>query len=226
MHFSFVTFGFGLLLGIKHAFEADHLIAVSTIVSEQKKPSRAALIGTYWGIGHTTTLFIVGLVALLLKISIPERISLILELLVGIMLIILGIRAVFKRTLSYHSHVHHHEGMEHTHVHSSHSHRHSRSFVIGAIHGLAGSGALMILVLSTIRSLFEGVLYILLFGLGSVISMSILSFIIGLPFIYSTRKFEHLDKFLRLIAGVLSIFFGIFMIYEIGFVEGLFLNIR
>src|SRR3989338_3772304 len=106
MNFSSFTFGFGLLLGVKHAIEADHVIAVSTIVSEQRSPSKAALVGTYWGVGHTTTLFIVGIVTLLLKVSIPERISLLLELLVGFMLIILGTKSILKRNISYHTHIH------------------------------------------------------------------------------------------------------------------------
>lgn len=181
----------GFMLGIKHAFEADHVIAVSTIVSEQRNPFKAALIGTFWGLGHTTTLFIIGIIVLLLKLSIPEKLSLLLEGLVGIMLIILGIRVIIKNNLL-------------------HTHKHHVSFLVGLIHGVAGSGVLMLLVLSTISSLLEGLYYILLFGLGSVLGMSTMSFIIGVPFLYSASKFPKLEKYLRFGAGVLSILFGCF----------------
>lgn len=197
----FFTLILGFILGIKHAFEPDHVIAISTIVTDQKNPLKAALVGTFWGLGHTTTLFITGVLVLLLKLSIPEKVSLTFEFFVGVMLIILGARAIQRGKVILHTHKHE---------------KHHTSFLIGTVHGLAGSGALMLLVLTTIPSLSQGLYYILLFGLGSVVGMSAMSFLLGLPFLFSTAKFPQIEKYLRLVAGTLSIFFGLFWIYQIG----------
>lgn len=220
---SLVTLFLGFILGLQHAFEADHMIAVSTMVTEQKNPFKAALVGTFWGIGHTTTLFIAGIIVLLLKITIPEKIALALEFCVGIMLVGLGAYTLYKARTSIHSHEHAHEDTHHEHPHKIGSiHHHHKSFLIGTVHGLAGSGALMVLVLATVQSVIEGLYYILIFGIGSIAGMTIMSMIIGLPFIYSTKKFPNMERTLRFIAGVLSIGFGMFVMYEIGYTEGLF----
>lgn len=220
------TFLFGLLLGLKHAFDVDHLIAVATLVTEYKNTFKAVLIGVFWGIGHTTTLFIIGLTVLLFKIKIPERVSLSLELLVALMLIALGIHALKSDTQPLHSHSHHHDaGETHTHPHTDHRHVHHHSFAIGAVHGLAGSGALMIFILSSYRSLVGGLIYILFFGIGSIVGMTIMSVVIRLPFIYAAKKFatvSHVEKNLRLTAGLVSSGFGLWIVYEIGFIEKLF----
>jgi cytochrome c biogenesis protein CcdA len=210
----FSTLGFGLLLGIKHAFEADHLIAVSTILTGQKSTRKAALVGTFWGIGHTTTLFIVGLCVLILRLSIPEPIAQKLEVLVGIMLVVLGIQNLIKKTDS-HTHEHKHDALSHTHMHHSHQHQHQhgKSFIIGMVHGLAGSGALMVLVLSLINSIWQGVVYILLFGFGSTVSMTIMSLLIGVPLSKSLTVFNKAEKYIRIVAGTISIVFGIFIIF-------------
>lgn len=190
------TLALGFILGIKHAFEADHIIAVSTIVSAHKNPFKASLIGVFWGIGHTTTLFIIGFSVLLLKLSIPQNLSLILEGLVGVMLIILGIKVLVKPESTY-------------------SHSHKMPFLVGVIHGLAGSGALMLLVLSTIPSVLESLYYIVIFGLGSILGMSLMSFIISAPFLYTKSKMPEMERYLRLAAGVLSIIFGLFVIFSL-----------
>lgn len=220
------TFLFGIFLGIKHSLEADHLTAVATLITEHKNSFRAALIGTFWGIGHTTTLFIVGLAVLLLKINIPPRLELGLEMLVGIMLVGLGIRAFFKKEV-IHEHEHGHEGHDHIHMHADHSHhhRHKRSFLIGAVHGLAGSGALMVLVLSTFHSIVEGVVYILLFGVGSIVGMTLMSFLVGLPLTFAKNKlarFNKLEFLLQKTAGTLSVALGLWIVYEISVVNHLF----
>lgn len=219
-----LTLALGFFLGVKHAFEADHIIAVSTIVTEQKNPLKAALIGTFWGIGHTTTLFIVGLIVLLLKVQITEKVALSLEFVVGFMLVLLGVYTIYKTRFTIHVHKHEHRKgtmHEHPHWHSKADHKHHTSFFIGSIHGLAGSGALMVLVLSTVSSLIEGLYYILLFGIGSIAGMTIMSLVVGLPFIYSTKRYPNIEKYLRLAAGVLSILFGGFVMYQIGIVAGL-----
>ena len=226
MNQSFLTLLLGFLLGVEHAFEADHMVAVSTMVTQHQNPLKAALVGTFWGVGHTTTLFIVGIIVLLLKIQIPTKFSFTLEMLVGFMLVFLGIRVLRQRNDSPHTHQHKHDDQTHIHAHyhesHKHWHKHYHSFLIGLIHGLAGSGTLMILVLSTIRDIIQGIYYILLFGIGSIIGMTIISFAVGIPFILSTKRFPAIEKYLRTIAGILSIGFGISIIYEIGIIGGLF----
>lgn len=211
--FSLSTLFLGFLLGLTHALEADHLIAVSTTVTSSKNPFKAATVGMFWGIGHTTTLFLVGLIVLVLHITIPENLSIGLEGLVGIMLIGLGITTLRKKDNSVHEHEHEHSGESHTHLHTSHAHRHKRSFLIGTIHGLAGSGALMVLVLSTINSVMQGIIYIILFGVGSIAGMSVMSFLFGLPLSISSR-FIRMNHMLHRILGCISIIFGAFVLYE------------
>jgi len=217
----FFTLILGFVLGIKHAFEPDHLIAVSTIVVGQKNPFKSALVGTFWGLGHTTTLLLTGVLVLLLKLSIPPSLSLTFELLVGVMLIILGVRVIVRTRSILHTHQHQHDDLNHQHLHfheAKSTHRkHHTSFLIGTVHGLAGSGALMLLVLSTIPSLISGIYYILLFGLGSVAGMTIMSFLLGLPFLFSAAKFPEVEKYLRFFAGALSILFGLFWIMLLTF---------
>lgn len=216
----FFTLVLGFILGIKHAFEPDHVIAVSTIVSEQKNPFKAALIGTFWGLGHTFTLFIIGIIVLFLKLSIPENLTFSLEGLVGIMLVILGIRVMVKGK-QFHAHKHEHDQVIHKHLHYKEQvvdHKHHVSFLVGIIHGIAGSGVSMLLVLSTVPSVTLGLYYILVFGLGSVLGMSMMSFIIGIPFSYSFAGFPQLEKNLRFAAAVLSILFGLFIVFTSGLV--------
>lgn len=219
MHQWLFTLFLGFVLGIKHAFDADHLIAVSTLVSRYKNPLRAAFVGTFWGIGHTISLFVIGILVLLLRITIPETISLSFEFFVGMILVALGIK-----TLSYkdavHTHTHIHDRQTHTHFHpdadTRHYHQHRRSMLIGMFHGMAGSGALTILVLSTISSVTSGILYILIFGLGSIIGMSFMSMLIGLPFIFTKKNFPSVDSYLKIVVGILSVLFGLSIMYEIG----------
>jgi cytochrome c biogenesis protein CcdA len=209
----FSTLGFGLILGIKHAFDADHLIAVSTMLYEQKSPKKAALIGAFWGIGHTTTLFVVGLIVLLLRLSIPEMIAERIEIIVGFMLIFLGIRTMLSKN-TLHEHEHAHDDQQHTHIHDTHNHQHKKSFLIGTIHGLAGSGALMILVLSLIKTVWEGVIYILIFGIGSTLGMTMMSFFLGIPIAKTFQTFAKTERILRIIMGSVSIIFGLVIIVE------------
>ncbi|MBI2442658.1 MAG: sulfite exporter TauE/SafE family protein [Candidatus Levybacteria bacterium] len=204
----------GFFLGLTHALEADHLIAVSTMLTTSKNPLKAMLVGMFWGIGHTTTLFLVGLIVLVLHVSIPESVNTGLEGLVGIMLIFLGISTLRRKTQSLHEHEHAHtDGDKHTHLHANHTHRHHRSFLIGTIHGLAGSGVLMVLVLSTINSVLQGIIYIILFGAGSIAGMSVMSLLFGLPVRYSHR-FERINQVLHVLLGFVSVGFGGFVLYE------------
>jgi cytochrome c biogenesis protein CcdA len=216
------TIGFGFILGIKHAFDADHLAAVTTMLTNQKNPLKAAAIGMYWGAGHTLTLFVVGIIVLLFKITIPESLVANIEIVVGIMLVILGIGAIRRKVTLPHEHEHTHDGSIHTHVHLADTHNHynqfgrfGKSFIIGAVHGLAGSGALMILVLSLVKNIYEGIVYILIFGIGSVLGMTLMSLVIGIPFVSSMKKFTQAEKFLNILTGIISIIIGSSIIFDV-----------
>lgn len=217
--------GLGFVLGLKHALDADHIVAVSTIVSQTGSLKKSSLFGAIWGIGHTTTLLIVGLIILGLKLAIPAWLALSFEFLVGIMLVVLGVDVLLKvRQDKLHVHKHVHEGIKHTHVHSHkdsniHNHVH-RSFAVGMVHGLAGSATLMLLVLASANSLAQGVGYILVFGIGSILGMLIVSAIIGLPFVLTT-KFETVHNRVRILAGSFSILLGSTIMYEISLLNGL-----
>ena len=228
----FAAFGLGLILGIQHALDPDHLIAVSTIVSEHKNFKWASLIGAFWGLGHTTTLFLVGLLVIGLRVTISKSVAAGLEFLVAIMLVILGINVLW-RTFGpgqVHLHTHSHSPETHAHFHShdkpQQDHRHShpfqamrRPFFVGMVHGLAGSAALMLLVLGTIPSPLAGLAYIVIFGLGSVGGMLLLSGIISLPFILTAQRFSVMNRWIRVTAGFASILFGLTLGWEIGSAE-------
>ncbi|MFN2747250.1 MULTISPECIES: urease accessory protein UreH domain-containing protein [Bacillus] len=212
-----------LIFGIKHAIEPDHVIAVSTIASQSKKLWQASLAGIFWGIGHTATLFIVGIIVIVMKGQISEEWSMSLEFLVGIMLVYLGVKTIlsFKN-----NHVHTHQ---HLHSHQSggdHKHRHKkvtylRSTFIGLVHGLAGSGAMVLLTMSTVKNVEEAALYILIFGAGTVIGMLFFTTIIGIPFVLSKKR-GAISGTLGMTTGVISAVFGVYYMYNLGINEGLF----
>ncbi|MCM3737559.1 sulfite exporter TauE/SafE family protein [Bacillus cytotoxicus] len=224
----------GFVLGIKHAIEPDHIIAVSTIASQSKKLFRSTLAGVFWGIGHTATLFIIGIILILMKGEIPEKWAMSLEFLVGIMLVYLGLTTVFSLK-NIHVHQHEHDGEEHkhkhihSHIHSGkheHKHQHTnvsylKSLLIGLVHGLAGSGAMVLLTMSTVKSVWEAAIYILIFGVGTIIGMLFFTTLIGLPFVFSAKKVT-LNKTLTQITGSISIVFGVYYMYNLGITEGLF----
>jgi high-affinity nickel permease len=232
------TLGLGLLLGLKHALEADHLIAVSTIVTREQSPWRALGIGLWWGAGHTLTLLLTGVVVLGLKTQIPPPLGLSLEFLVGIVLVGLGLTTLYdcwRKRLHAHSHIHpdivslHKERHTHFHTHAeSSAHRHShrvhvgfKPLLIGMVHGLAGSAALMLLVLTAIPSAMLGLLYVVLFGCGSIIGMGLVSFLMGMFVTFASDWLHELDLRLRVVTGVLSTAFGVWMVVEISVVQGL-----
>jgi ABC-type nickel/cobalt efflux system permease component RcnA len=224
---------FGILLGMKHAIEPDHVIAVSTIASQSQNLWRASLAGVFWGIGHTATLLAVGLLLLLLKHEIPEELSMTLEFAVGIMLVYLGVNALFQfRQRKVHAHPHLHDGMEHNHFHShehisGHDHRHHRvsyrkSVFVGFVHGLAGSAAMMLLTLETVDTMWQALSFILIFGLGTILSMLMFTTAISVPFLISRGK-PAFHRLLMRTTGAFSAVFGVYYMYGIGVTDGLFL---
>lgn len=216
----------GFILGLRHALDPDHLVAVSTIVSEHRSVARSSLIGTFWGLGHTASLLAVSCFILLLRTSISEHASLWLELPVSLMLIALGINTLWRtlreRGWQVHTHVHSHdEGGQHSHIHlhthDEHIHRHHllrvgrRPFLVGMVHGVAGSAAITLAVVATIPSVALGLIYIAIFGIGSIGGMLLMSAMIGLPFALTARRFAVLNGGIRLLAGLFSVLFGLWL---------------
>jgi len=212
--------GFGSLLGMRHALEPDHLAAVSTLVSRERSSMKAALLGVCWGIGHTFGLIVVGAVLVFLRAELPPRIADFFELLVAIMLIVLGSRAVLQAVR---------QGPAHLHTHAFAVHRHSglpahvhigtwtlarRPLLIGAVHGLAGSGALTALVLTTLPSTAARLSYMALFGLGSTVGMAALSGLLGWPL---ARLGAHhaVARGVSLAVGAMSVVLGLFWGYPL-----------
>ncbi len=250
----------GFFLGMRHATDADHVIAVSTIVSRERSLSKAALIGALWGVGHTLTIVLVGAAIIIFNIVIPPRVGLTMEFAVGLMLILLGILNLtgMSRWMSEKfSPAHPHITGEHAHIHEHgshlHFHRHAhapveehhgdslaepkwlrgpfgslgmfhslRPLLIGIVHGLAGSAAVALLVLSTIHDPRWGVFYLLIFGLGTIAGMMLITAAMSLPFSYAGTRFAWLNRGLVTGSGLLSLAFGLFVVYQIGIVDGLF----
>ncbi|HEX8474984.1 MAG TPA: hypothetical protein VF666_13215 [Pyrinomonadaceae bacterium] len=227
---------FGFVLGLKHAVEADHLAAVSTIVSERKSIWSSSLVGGLWGLGHTAALLVVGIAVILFNVEIDGKTARVLEFGVGLMLVALGINALQKlaRGGHLHLHVHQHGGRAHIHPHihdgspETDAHMHhgfslgTRPLLIGMVHGMAGSAALMLLVLSTISSSFVRILYIVVFGIGSIGGMMLMSALFGLPIYLTAARFTRVNVAVRVLAGLFSLSFGLFTVYQIGIVKGLF----
>lgn len=203
----------GFLLGVQHSLDADHVAAVSTIVSKSRSLKKSALIGAIWGVGHTATILLVGIIVLVLKVSIPELVAQSFEFLVGVMLIYLGLallKSVFINKV--HVHRHSHGEIEHTHLHShkagpDHLHVH-KPFMIGMIHGLAGSAGIMLLILATMDSVVQGLFFTLTFGLGSVLGMIATGTLIGLPFLL-TAKHNQINLVFMTFVAFVSIAIGL-----------------
>lgn len=231
--FSLLAFGF--VLGLKHAVDADHLAAVSTMAGERRSLFSSSLIGALWGLGHTISLMAAGVLVIVLHLQISRTVEQTLEFGVGLMLIGLGVNALRKlaRGGRVHLHVHEHGGHLHAHPHiheplpSEEPHTHhglkfgARPLLIGLVHGLAGSAALMLLILTTISSPLVSFVYIAIFGAGSIGGMVIMSTLFALPARFAAARFSRADFALRCVAGLFSLSFGLFMIYRIGFVDHL-----
>src|ERR1700676_3486300 len=221
----------GFFLGMRHATDPDHVIAVSTIVSRERSFTKAGLIGALWGLGHTITIVLVGAGIILFNLVIPARIGLTMEFTVGLMLILLGLlnlSGATKRISEKYFHGHTHELGEPPHIHKSSAKLGAfhalRPLCIGIVHGLAGSAAVALLVLTTIHEPRWAVLYLLIFGLGTIAGMMLITAAMALPFSYGSTRFLWFNRGLVTGSGLLSLGFGLFMIYQIGFVDGLFTN--
>jgi hypothetical protein len=219
--------GLGFLLGARHALDADHVAAVSTILSERPDLKTSGLIGFSWGFGHTAMLLAIGLAILLLKITIPESLAQAFEFGVGLMLVLLGgsLAAALVRD-GWHVHQHRHGGETHVHLHNhrfqaGHAHGHwmeisLKPFMVGMVHGLAGSAALALMVLSAVRTVWEGLGYILVFGAGSIAGMMVLGMAISLPLVWSASFGRRAQLAVQGAASLGSIALGLAMMTRIG----------
>ena len=230
--------GLGLAVGLEHAFEPDHVAAVSTQISKSKSSKKSArqifiesitkssILGAIWGAGHTTTLVFMGLLVYALAITIQDQVFSGLEFGVGLMLIFLGITTILNRKIKFkHKHPHQHQDGtihidEHDHADKNHKHRH-KSYVIGLVHGLAGSGSLVVLTAATLDNVGLVLGFIVIFGIGSMIGMTIVGSLLGIPIAFANRIIM-VQKIFRYVAGVFSVLIGINIIYEIGIISNLF----
>jgi high-affinity nickel-transport protein len=262
----------GLMLGMRHATDPDHVIAVTTILSRERRLSAAARIGVVWGLGHTLTVLIVGASIIVFKLAIPSRLGLAMEFAVALVLILLGAGSASKliRRLAMrlsggpmlspeqdfvvHAHAHVHEALEHAHPHVhvtedaehdfadvsvDHEHllridsvttlaerrRLLRSFGVGLVHGLAGSAAIALLVLSAIPDPLWATLYLGIFCTGTIVGMGLITVAIATPFMLASQRVSWLHQGFVTGSGMLSFCFGLFLAYQIGIVDHLFVAV-
>lgn len=212
----------GSLLGMRHALEPDHLAAVSTLVTRERSSYRAALLGAWWGIGHTLSLLAVGIALVVLRAELPPRAADLFEFFVTLMLVTLGIRAVYlaaRQGPAGPTHMHHHGAVVHAHS-GVHGHVHvgrwtlaRRPLLVGTIHGMAGSGALTALVLTTLPTTAARLTYMLVFGIGSTAGMAILSSLLGWP-LARLQSHAGIARGVSALVGFVSIGLGLFWGYQ------------
>lgn len=192
----------GLLLGIRHATDADHVVAVTTIVSRERSLTGAVGIGALWGLGHTATVFVVGAAIVLAKLAITPRVGLAMEFAVALMLILLGVQNLRAAPRERPAPL--------------------RPLLVGTVHGLAGSAAVTLAVVAMIPDPWWALACILVFGLGTVVGMALVTLAIALPSRFASHRVASLDRHIRLASGLASVAFGLFLAHQIGFADGLF----
>jgi high-affinity nickel permease len=232
----------GLILGMRHSTDADHVVAISTIVSRQRSIRNAAFIGSIWGLGHTITVFMVGSLIILFGVEIPPRLGLSMEFSVAVMLVLLGVLnlcGIMQKVTRYFTSasIGRDETPDATHLEVNKNtiderldnsvgrfgfYQCLRPLVIGLVHGLAGSAAVALLVLSTIHSPLWATVYLLIFGAGTMIGMMCMTAAIAVPLVFAGDRFAKLSHYLGTASGMVSLCFGSFLVYQLGFLGGLF----
>jgi len=217
--------GLGFVLGFRHALDTDHVAAVSIVLARRPSVRASGMIGLSWGLGHALVLLLVGSVVLALRIEVPEFIAHAAEFGVGMMLVVLGsILAVKLSKERWHFHPHEHDGERHLHIHShrlnaDHHHPHwlrdsIQPLCIGMVHGLAGSAALLLVVLSTVKNMMVGLLYIAIFGVGSILGMILIGLVISVPVLWSLSVGRHVFLAVQGMASLGSIALGILIMVQ------------
>jgi ABC-type nickel/cobalt efflux system permease component RcnA len=231
--------GVGLLLGMRHSTDPDHVIAVTTIVTRLRSLRHASFVGALWGVGHTLTIFVVGSAIILFGIVIPPRVGLSMEFAVALMLILLGILnltgvlAWFTRRFTPRDSESDQAPLATAPPSNSErvlnrllsrfgTYQLVRPLVIGIVHGLAGSAAVALLVLATIHNPLWAIGYLLLFGLGTIAGMMLMTAVIAMPVVWTGKSFLRLNRYMCATSGIVSLAFGLFLAYQIGFMSGLF----
>jgi high-affinity nickel-transport protein len=231
----------GFFLGMRHATDPDHVIAVSTIVTRQPTIRSALLIGSLWGVGHTLTIVAVGGAIVLFTIVIPPRVGLSMEMAVALMLIVLGmwnLTGVLEQIRGFRQSAQRGERGSYAHSHGyGDDHRPVawldrrlgglgiyqilRPLLVGLVHGLAGSAAVALLVLALIKNPWWAIAYLVLFGIGTIGGMMLITTAIGAVVAYASNRSTRVERYLRMASGVLSLGFGLFLAYQIAIVDGL-----
>jgi high-affinity nickel permease len=212
---------YALYEGLLHAFEADHILAVTNIVSRRNRIIPALKDGIFWGLGHTSTIFLIGILIILFKVNIPDQSFAYFEAAVGLMLILVASYRIYvflkEEKIVVHTHAHEHSGANkqpHFHLHKNGENLHKTSYGIGIVHGLAGSGALAVLVMTQIGSVADSLLYLLIFGLGSIVGMSLVAGIFSIPFSKKIIDSKYLRMSLTIISSALCFAYGCYVMWE------------
>lgn len=223
----------GFLIGMRHALEADHVAAVATLATRARTLRQAVPLGVMWGLGHTLTLFAFGAVIVVLNTSLSPDVALALEAVVGVMLVGLGLDVIYrviKKRIHFHVHAHE-DAKRHIHAHSHegekahdashHSHEHFngltfRALAVGMMHGLAGSAALVLLTMQSVEPVSTRIIYIVLFGLGSMVGMGLLSLVIAVPLRYAANSMTWAYNGLSIVLGLFSTGLGVLTIHHSG----------
>jgi ABC-type nickel/cobalt efflux system permease component RcnA len=235
-HVSFplwTTLALALVLGLRHALEPDHVAAVSTFATHERNPLRSSLLGAYWGMGHTAALVVFGMVIAMLRLEVTPRLSNALDFAVGLMLIALGVNVMLglnRQGFRVHVHTHEHDGQRHSHLHfhlgsEGHAHDHrllrvaGKPFMVGVVHGLAGTGAVMLMVVTAIPSLLIAVGYLVTFGVGAIGGMMAMSLLMSLPGALAAKRTMAVERAVRFGAGAFSLGFGLFLAWSVGLIQ-------
>jgi ABC-type nickel/cobalt efflux system permease component RcnA len=224
----------GFLIGLKHALEVDHVAAVASLASKTTSVREGLTLGTSWGLGHAITLFIFSSIVLILDAVVSAQLALTLEFFVGCMLVFMGgaiIKNIIKKRIHLHMH-NHSDGTTHLHFHFhlqdnvEHQHTHTQQFsiralLVGMMHGMAGSAALIVLTLDSVSSIETRLVYIFLFGVGSVVGMALLSLLMIIPLRYSEYTANRTYQSLQVFIGLVTLFLGMIIVYETSVTNGL-----